>query len=458
MMMSRVPRLVIGGSTSGVGKTTIAVGLMAALRRRGLQVQPYKVGPDYIDPSYHTVVARRPSRNLDAWMLPERVVLELFGRSSEEADIALVEGVMGLFDGLSGLDEAGSTAQMAKLLLAPVVLVLDVSRTARSAAAMALGYARLDPEVKLAGIILNRVGGPQHRDWTREAIEGLTDLPVLGALPDVPELELPERHLGLIPTAERPALHRFLEQLVPLIERHLDLDRLIVLASQAPPLPLPPASLFPAEAPPLAARIAVAHDEAFSFYYVDGLDLLAAAGAELVRFSPIHDRALPDGARGLYLGGGFPELFADQLAANGALRREILEAARDGLPIYAECGGLMYLTEEIVDFEGKRFPMVGAVPGDAVMERGRLRIGYVEVEPLRDNILAGPGMRLRGHEFHCANWEGGGQAAPAYRIRNQGGRPEGYQRGNLLATFVHLHLATDPSLAGRFVASCARHR
>ena len=457
MTERQIPRLVIGGTTSGVGKTTIAAGLMAALTRRGLRVQPYKVGPDYIDPSYHAAATGRPSRNLDAWMLPEATVIELFARSSERADIALVEGVMGLFDGLSGLDEAGSTAQMAKLLRAPVLLVLDVSRTARSAAAMALGYARLDPGLRLAGVILNRVGGTRHREWTKEAIEGLTGLPVLGALPDARELELPERHLGLIPVAEQASLEVFLDGLTLLIERYLDLDRLIALASSAPPLPLRSATLFARETPTSAVRIAVARDEAFSFYYADGLDLLAAAGAELVRFSPLRDQALPEGVQGLYLGGGFPELFANQLAANEALRREILEAAHDGMPIYAECGGLMYLAEAIVDFDGKSFPMAGAVPGRAVMERGRLRIGYVEVEPLRENILAGPGTRLRGHEFHYAHWEISGPSSPAYRILNQDGRQEGYVRDNLLATFVHLHLATDPRLADRFVASCARY-
>ncbi len=457
MTKIQVPRLVIGGSTSGVGKTTIAVGLMAALSRRSLQVQPYKVGPDYIDPSYHNVATGRPSRNLDAWMLTQATVMELFARSSEGADIALVEGVMGLFDGLSGLDESGSTAQMAKLLQAPVLLVLDVSRMARSAAAMALGYARLDPGLRVAGVILNRLGGPRHREWTKEAVEGLTGLPVLGALPEAPDLELPERHLGLIPVAERPALDAFLEALVRHIEEHLDLDRIIALASEAPPLLIPSASMFERGARTTAVRIAVAKDEAFSFYYADGLDLLAAAGAELVCFSPLHDRALPEGAQGIYMGGGFPELYADRLAANEQLRREILEAGRDGMPIYAECGGLMYLTEEIVDFDGKPFPMVGAVPGRAVMERGRLRIGYVEVEPLSDTILAGPGTRLRGHEFHCAQWEDPEPAFSAYRILNQGGRREGYVRGNLLATFVHLHLATDPTLADRFVAACARY-
>jgi cobyrinic acid a,c-diamide synthase len=240
-----------------------------------------------------------------------------------------------------------------------------------------------------------------------------------------------------------------------MIEGHLDLDRLIALAAQAEPVPLASASLFKIDVPTRPVRIALAQDEAFSFYYADGLDLLTAAGADLVRFSPIHDASLPSGAQGLYIGGGFPELFGDQLEANGRMRREILERARDGMPIYAECGGLMYLTEAIVDFDGTSFPMVGAVPGRAVMERGRLRIGYVEVEPLGENILAGPGTRLRGHEFHCAQWDGGGSARPAYRILNLDGRSEGYQCGNLLATFVHLHLATDPSLAGRFVASCA---
>lgn len=457
MTERKVPRLVVGGTTSGVGKTTIAVGMMAALARRGLRVQPYKVGPDYIDPSYHAVAAGRPSRNLDSWMLSEATILELFARSSEGADIAVIEGVMGLFDGLSGLDEAGSTAQMAKLLRAPVLLVLDVSRTARSAAAMALGYARLDPGVGLAGIILNRIGGSRHRDWTKEAIEGLAGLPVLGALPERQDLALPERHLGLIPTTEHGSLDAFLEELVPMIEEHIDLDRLIALAARAEPLTLPPVPSFKTGAPTHPVRIAVAQDEAFSFYYADSLDLLTAAGAELARFSPIHDASVPAGAQGLYIGGGFPELFGDQLAANGRMRREILEAAGDGMPIYAECGGLMYLTETIVDFNGRSFPMVGAVPGRSVMERGRLRIGYVEVEPLGDTILAGAGTRLRGHEFHCARWEGARSARPAYRILNLNGGSEGYQCGNLLATFVHLHLATDPSLPGRFVASCARY-
>jgi cobyrinic acid a,c-diamide synthase len=448
---------VIGGATSGVGKTTIAVGLMAALSRRGLRIQPFKVGPDYIDPSYHTVAAGRCSRNLDSWMLSEGTVLELFGRASEGADLALVEGVMGLFDGLSGREETGSTAHVAKLLRAPVLLVLDVGRMVRSAAAMALGYATLDPGLRLAGVILNRVGGARHRDWTVEAIEESTKVPVLGAVPDAPDLELPERHLGLIPTCERETLDRYLERLVPLVERHVDLERLVRIASEVLPLPIPPAALFTVRGGDRRVTVGVAKDEAFSFYYADSLDLLAAAGAELVSFSPVHDRALPDRARGLYLGGGFPELFGERLAANGAMRREVLEAARDGMPIYAECGGLMYLTESIVDLGGDSYPMVGAVPGRAVMERGRVRIGYVEVEPLRATVLAEPGRRLRGHEFHAARWEGAESSTAAYRIVNREGELEGFTDGNLLATFVHLHLATDSALADRFVASCERY-
>jgi cobyrinic acid a,c-diamide synthase len=448
---------VIGGATSGVGKTTVAAGLMAALGRRGLKVQPFKVGPDYIDPGYHAVAAGCPSRNLDSWMLSEGTILELFGRASAEADVVLVEGVMGLFDGLSGMDEIGSTAHVAKLLRAPVLLVLDVGRMVRSAAAMALGYATLDPGLRLAGVILNRVGGARHRDWTREAIEALTKVPVLGALPEAPELELPERHLGLIPTCERQAVDAFLDTLVSLTERHLDVERIRSIASEAPPVPTPPPAVFAARAGRPRVKVAVAKDRAFSFYYAESLELLAAAGAELVGFSPLDDRGLPEGTQGLYLGGGFPELFADRLAGNEPMRREILEAARDGMPIYAECGGLMYLADAIVDFDGAAFPMVGTVPGRAIMERGRVRIGYVEVEPIEKSVLAEPGMRLRGHEFHGARWEPAGSVSPAYRIVNRGGEPEGYVRGDLLATFVHLHLATDPTLAGRFVASCDRY-
>ncbi|MDP2937064.1 MAG: cobyrinate a,c-diamide synthase, partial [Dehalococcoidia bacterium] len=271
--MGGVPRLVLAGAWSGVGKTTLATGLMAALRARGLAVQPFKVGPDYIDPSYHTLACGRPSRNIDTWMVPPEAALELFHRACGGADIAVIEGVMGLFDGHSGLDDTGSTAHVARLLDAPVALILDVGKTCRSAAAMALGYSRLDPRVRVAGVILNQTASQKHLQWTREAVESEAGIPVLGHLPKDSSLHIPERHLGLVPTAERGRLEGFLAHLRRLIEEHLDLERIMEIARSAPPLPDPPSSVFPAEPWPTRAVIAVARDEAFSFYYQDNLDL-----------------------------------------------------------------------------------------------------------------------------------------------------------------------------------------
>ncbi len=458
--MNGAPRLVIAGAASGVGKTTVATGIMAALARRGLRVQPFKAGPDYIDPSYHTWATGVPSRNLDTWMLPGPAVQELFARAARGADVTLVEGVMGLFDGCSGLDEGGSTAHLAKLLRAPVLLVLDAGKMARSAAAMALGYARLDPGLAVAGVFLNLVGGETHYRWAREAVENLAGLPVVGCLPHDPALHIPERHLGLIPVAEWKAPGGWLDRLVQAIERHVDLDRLLALARAAPPLPAPPAQVFPAVPSPPAVTIAVARDEAFSFYYPENLELLEAHGARLASFSPMRDRALPPGAQGLYMGGGFPEVYAGELAANTSLLREVREAAAAGMPIYAECGGLMYLCGGIEDFAGARHPMAGLVPGWARMRKDRLHLGYLEVDAQAPSVVAEAGARLRGHEFHRAEWAppGDGECPPAYRVVNQGGRPEGFARRNLLASFLHVHFGAAPRMAARLVAACAGWR
>ncbi len=457
--MSGVPRLVIGGATSGVGKTTLATGIMAALSQRGLRVQPFKAGPDYIDPSYHTWATGVPSRNLDTWMLPEAAVRELFARATGGADVALVEGVMGLFDGYSGLDEGGSTAQLAKLLCAPVLLVLDAGKMARSTAAMALGYARFDPGLTVAGVLLNFLAGETHFRWAREAVEEV-GIPVVGYLPQDPELRLAERHLGLIPMAERKGLGAMLDRLVGTIERHVDLDRLLALARAAPPLPDPPPRVFPAVPSRPAVTIAVARDEAFSFYYPENLELLEAHGARLAFFSPARDPALPPGAQGLYMGGGFPEVYAGDLAANASLLRQVREAAVAGMPIYAECGGLMYLCEGIEDFDGARHPMAGLVPGWTRMRKDRLHLGYLEVEAQAPSVVAEAGARVRGHEFHWAEWAppGGRECPPAYRVVNQEGRPEGFARGNVLASFLHVHFAAAPHMAARLVAACAGWR
>jgi cobyrinic acid a,c-diamide synthase len=389
----QIPRLVIAGTASGVGKTTMATGLMAALTAQGYRVAPFKIGPDYIDPSYHHVAVGQPSRNLDTWMISPATVAYLFARAAAQADLAIIEGVMGLYDGFSGRSEAGSTAEVAKLLGAPVVLVMDVARLARSAGAMALGYRDFDPDLRLAGIVLNNVGSDRHARWVREAIESV-GIPVLGYLHRDGALHLPHRHLGLIPTAERGVvpsdseLGQALHAIRKRTKEGIDLDRIIELARSAPPLEAANPGLFPTELPSVSVRIAVARDEAFSFYYEDNLDLLRAHGAEMMTFSPLHDSQLPDGSQGIYLGGGFPEMYAEGLAANKAMHEAIRQASQQGLPIYAECGGLMYLTESITDLERRTYSMIGLVPGRIVTEGQRLKLSYAVIQVQRDSILA----------------------------------------------------------------------
>lgn len=447
--------IVIAGVTSSVGKTTVSVGIMDAFRRRGLKVQPFKVGPDYIDPSYHTSPEdkdARPSRNLDSWMLPASCLLELYHRAMSGADIGVVEGVMGLYDGYSGREDVGSTAHVAKLLKAPVVLVVDVSHAARSIAATVLGFRRFDPEVELAGVVLNCAGSPGHVNTVVDAIKSSVELPVLGYLPRRPELVLPHRHLGLVPTAEGAPAAAFRQSLSREVEANFDIDALRLLADSRQSPPSPVSGLFPPDTMPVRTAIAVARDEAFNFYYQDNLDLLQAWGAELVQFSPLHDRALPERVGAMYLGGGFPEIFAAALSANASLIDSIKAAARRGMPIYAECGGLMYLSEAIVDLEGALHPMAGIVPGKTVIHKGRLSLGYAEVEARGPGPLMEKGVRARGHEFHYSQWLGESTAdGAAYSIVNRGGKSEGFLLRNVLASYVHLHFGSNPALAPHFV-------
>ncbi|MBI2865181.1 MAG: cobyrinate a,c-diamide synthase [Chloroflexi bacterium] len=457
MTRTLVPRLVIAGATSGVGKTTVASGVMAALSRRGLRVQPFKAGPDYIDPSYHSLATGAPSRNLDTWILPAPPLLELFARAVGNADVAVIEGVMGLFDGRAGRSEEGSTSQLAKLLGAPVILVLDVSKMARSAGAMALGYRQFDPELNLAGFLLNRVGSDGHLQMARQAVEDATGLPVVGYLPRRDDIVLPERHLGLVPAVEGGASGEFFHCLAGQVERTVDVPALLAIATRAGPLSWRASGLFPAPPSSLELRIAVAADEAFSFYYQDNLDLLAAQGASIVPFSPIHDNVLPAGVAGVYIGGGFPELYAARLSANEALRQSLSTAIEEGIPVYAECGGLMYLTEGILDFEGAFHAMVGAIPGRTAMHRQRRRLGYATVRARRDNLLLRQGDTVRGHEFHWSDLDRpADEATGAYEVLDQDGRLEGYARENLLGSYIHLHFGSNAGLARNFVAACAR--
>jgi cobyrinic acid a,c-diamide synthase len=449
-------RLVIAGTHSGVGKTTLTAGLVAALRRRGLTVQPFKAGPDYIDPTYHSLAAGRPCRNLDTWMVPPDAVRSLFARATCDADIAIIEGVMGLYDGADYDGESGSTAEVAKLLGAPVVVVLDASKMARSAGAVALGYRQFDEDLPLAGFVVNRAAGEGHGRGVAEAVARAAGLPVLGWLPRRESLHVPERHLGLVPTNEPGRWDEFLGAAGDLVARHLDIDRLLAIARQAAPLPMTAAAESrPAEVRPV---IAVARDEAFQFTYEDNLDLLRAAGAEIAFFSPLRDPALPPRAGGVILSGGFPEVYAEALAANRPLHDALRAAHRRGLPIYAECGGLMYLTEAIIDGNGAGHEMAGLLPGHSVMS-GRLTLGYRLARAVTRSWLLPRGEMVRGHEFHYSVWEGRpANLSPVWHLLSRSGglsapRPEGACLGSLWASYVHLHFAARPGLAERFIAA-----
>ena len=449
--------LVIGGVASGVGKTTLTLGLIGTMRRRGLTVQPFKVGPDYIDPSQHTQAAGRPSRNLDSWLLPEAHLRELFERASVSADVALVEGVMGLFDGRSGGGEIGSTAHVAKLLGLPVLLVADAAKAARSIAAVVLGCRTLDPHLKMLGVVLNNVGSEAHARAAIDPIEREAGVPVLGWLPRDPDLRQEERYLGLVPAGERRLPASLLERATAQVTGHLDLDRLIQLA-QATPRPATASGLFPAEPVTAQARLAVAQDEAFGFYYQDSLDLLAAWGAEIVPFSPLADAALPADIDGIYLGGGFPELFARDLSANDSMLESLRSAAARDVPVYGECGGLMYLQEGLVDRDGARHALAGLFSGWSTMEKARLTLGYREVRAHRPTLLLDATDAVRGHEFHWSIGEPPPPELAAYKMAGSPERLEGFATGNLLGSYVHLHFGSDARLAPRLVEACAAAR
>ena len=430
-----IPRIVVAGTSSGAGKTTVACGLIGALRARGLRVQGFKVGPDYIDPSYHALAAGRPGRNLDAFLSGPELIAPLARHGGAGADVAVVEGVMGLFDGASGRGELASTAHVAKLLQAPVVLVVDASAMARSAAAIVHGFRTFDPELEVAGVVLNRVGSDHHEQLLREAV----DLPVLGVLRRDERIAAPERHLGLVPAGEREAVTTAaLDALADVAARSLDLDAVLALARNAPTLHGP--AWDPGAAVVAGARIAIARGPAFSFHYEENLELLRAAGAELVAFDPLADEALPEDAGALILAGGFPEVFGEELEANARLRAAI--GAFDG-PILAECGGLLFLLDEL---DGHA--MCGVVPGRGRMA-GRLTLGYREATAVTGTPWLEPGMSVRGHEFHYSSVELD-DADPAWRLRSGGvQRDEGCVRGSVQASYLHTHWAARPEIPRR---------
>ena len=450
------PRFMVAAPSSGSGKTTLAAGLMAALSGSDT-VQGYKVGPDYIDPGYHTAATGRVSRNLDTWMVPPEEVNAIFARGQEGADLSVIEGVMGFYDGYEGRSDRGSSAEVAKLLSAPVILVIDVGKMVRSAGAIALGFQQFDPAVRIAGVIANRVGSEAHAGWVSDAVES-AGIAVLGCIPRSERLHVPERHLGLHTAHERDnRTAPFLEQAKAAIKSHVDLDRVRTIAQSAPALNLTAPLPLPAKSG--GVRIAVARDDAFCFYYEDNFDLLRAAGAEIVFFSPLQDEALPAGSAGLYLGGGYPELYAAQLSANTRLLAAIRTAVEGGMPTFAECGGLMVLSESLMDQDGAQHTMIGALPGQVRMT-GKLVMGYREIETRRDTLLTQAGGVMRGHEFHYSEWiQPDGPADNPFTVRQRSGErlpQEGFASQNLLASYVHLHFASNPEMATNFVSACQK--
>ncbi|GAA4924973.1 cobyrinate a,c-diamide synthase [Streptomyces coeruleoprunus] len=448
-----VARLVIAAPSSGAGKTTVATGLMAAFAERGLAVSPHKVGPDYIDPGYHALATGRPGRNLDAFMCGTELVAPLFAHGARGCDLAVVEGVMGLYDGAADQGELASTAQVAKLLKAPVVLVVDASSQSRSVAALVHGFASWDPEVRIGGVILNKVATDRHEHLLREAL-GESGVPVLGVLRRAPAVATPSRHLGLVPVAERrgDAVEAVRAQAAQ-VREGCDLDALLALARSAPALGASAwsaeAALSPRGADGLARPVvAVAGGAAFTFSYAEHAELLSAAGAEVVAFDPLRDEKLPDGTRGLVIGGGFPEVYAPELSANEALRGAVAELARSGAPVAAECAGLLYLARSL---DGK--PMCGVLDADARMSE-RLTLGYRDAVAVTDSPVAAAGTRLRGHEFHRTVLEPGAGPAPAWGLRQPERRVEGFVQGGVHASYVHTHWAAVPETARRFVESC----
>ena len=498
--MSRVcPRVCIAGTGSGVGKTSLSLGLVRALARRGQRVQTFKVGPDYLDPTYLTLASGRPCYNLDGWMTGHAYVRQLFARATADADVAIIEGVMGLFDGASPSSREGSTAEIAAWLAAPVLLVVNAHGVARSVAAMVKGYAEFDPEVRITGVIANHAGSDRHKRWMMEALGAAGLPPLAGSVPRGALPALPSRHLGLVSADPQNLPETVLDQLADACERHVNLDAVQQLATStvsllgnvpsharsgtaAPYRPEPPSGSAPSESvcsdesetapctfvPRSSARpvrIGVARDEAFHFYYPDNLDILRACGASLVEFSPLRDQTLPEGLAGLYIGGGYPEVHAEQLSANVSMLEAIRDFAAAGHGLYAECGGLMYMGRTLQTVDGRIVPMANVLPIETAMLKQRKTLGYVTAVPADGSLLAPAATQapvaLRGHEFHYSEIRKDESASAGWRRACQITRrgqavveDEGYCKGAVFASYVHAHFASCPEAAAQFVSRC----
>ena len=461
-MTTDIPRILIAGDRSSSGKTTIVAGLLSALRNRGLSVQSYKVALDYIDPSYHTGITGRWCRNLDGHLMPEKTVREVYAHAAGGADLAVIEGVRGLYEGYDG--DRGSTAQIAKMLKAPVILVVDARSITRSAAALVKGYADFDPTVDIRGVILNKVGGERHAEKATSAIRDHAGVEVVGVIPRDESMHLAMRHLGLVPMLEGERRHagfaERLEKIRKVVEEGLDIDRILAIAAEATPLVAPFPDLYMPSRDGEGVRIGVALDEAFNFYYRDNIELFELSGVEVVPFSPVHDPALPK-VDGLYIGGGYPELYGKELFENRSMIESIRSAHDGGTPIFAECGGLMYLTEEI-EYGGEATPAVGIVPAKTRMG-GRRIVSYTEGEFIRDCSMGPRGATFLGHEFHHSELviDEGAKVEYAIRLRRGTGinnGMDGIVDGNLVASYNHFHGASYRLFPSHFIKSARKAR
>jgi cobyrinic acid a,c-diamide synthase len=451
-------RMVIAGTGSGVGKTTITIGLMAALMKKCLTVQGFKCGPDYIDPSYHTAVTKRASRNLDSWMLTKDLVLDIFTHGSQGSDISIIEGVMGFFDGKSPETNEGSTAEISMITKSPVLLVVNCESMARSAAAIVKGFQLFAEGPNIVAVIVNKVGSEGHFQLVKKAIEQECHVPVIGYLKRELDIEIPERHLGLIPSMERGELDSFFDKLGMLVSETVDIDRLLELALAEHLEASSESSIFEKQREHLV-KVAVAKDGAFNFYYPENLEIMEAKGIKIVYFSPLADEEIPDDVDGLYIGGGFPEEFAQNLACNLKAKRSVKQAIEGGLPTLAECGGFMYLTEFIETTDKKKFEMAGVIPGSVHMQTKLAALGYREITGQNANFIL-EDMSARGHEFHYSTFQAIEEDVPyAYEtIGMRGVNKEGYLLHNLAAGYTHFHFASCPEMVENWIKKCLENR
>lgn len=448
MEVKKIPRLVIAATHSGAGKTTITCGIIAALRQRGLKVQAYKVGPDYIDTGFHEIASGRPAQNLDSWLVGKDKLAEIFYATANDADIAIIEGVMGLYDG--GRGGISSTAEIAKILNAPVILVIDAKSAGTSVAATALGFREFDKDLNLAGVILNRIGSASHEKIIVDALEKI-GMKNFGSVRRDNEIILPSRHLGLVQATENNFdVDKFAEKICA----QINLDELLTLAEKFSTVNK---IFLQVTNSKFKAKIGVARDEAFSFYYAESLRELEKLGAEIIFFSPLHDEILPK-VDGLIFGGGYPEMYAAQLEGNKKIRLAIKQATENGLPIFAECGGYMYLMNFLTDFDGKIFKMCGVIPNQAVMTDKLQMVGYVNATLERDCIIGKRGDRIHAHEFHFSK-EVGNSAKNIFaceKLRTGEKYFAGYANENIVASYLHIHFAGCPNAAKNFLTNCQR--